>query len=270
MTPLGRRRLRSLAALALGALTAASCARTTQSVPVPIGDAGRDAAADQVLRAIFRSSVQIRIQRDGAAVRWGSGVVIGGRPPGGDAECLVLTAGHTVAGLKRGDEIYALLDRHQPSSVEARAAVASARDDESWDLALLRLAGVSCAPALAGQPPSLGDAIWVVGFPLGGEMTVGRGIVSQVSPARPGTPPRFTIDASTSHGSSGAGVFEARTGRLIGLVEAFGTTRVPIRGDTASAHIDIPMPGMTYVTPVNRIDEFLQAAGASRLLVGRQ
>jgi hypothetical protein len=98
-----------------------------------------------------------------------------------------------------------------------------------------------------------------VGFPHGGEMTVGRGIVSQVS-TKPGAPSRFIIDASTSHGSSGAGVFDSRTGRLVGLVEAFGTTRVAIQGGTAAPHVDIPMPGMTYVTPVSRIDEFLRAA----------
>jgi hypothetical protein len=100
-------------------------------------------------------------------------------------------------------------------------------------------------------------------------MTVGRGIVSQVSPARGGAR-RFTVDASTSHGSSGAGVFEARTGRLIGIVEAFGTARVPVVGNAGAPHIDIPMPGMTYVTPVNRIDAFLRSVGDGPLLIGRQ
>jgi hypothetical protein len=87
----------------------------------------------------------------------------------------------------------------------------------------------------------------------------------------PGAPARFTIDASTSHGSSGAGVFDSRTGALIGLVEAFGTARVHIKGGpAASQHVDIPMPGMTYVTPVNKIDEFLRAARGAPILIGRQ
>jgi len=60
-----------------------------------------------------------------------------------------------------------------------------------------------------------------------------------------------------------------RTGRLVGLVEAFGTTRVAIQGGTAAPHVDIPMPGMIYVTPVSRIDEFLRAASGERFLVGR-
>jgi S1-C subfamily serine protease len=152
--------------------------------------------------------------------------------------------------------------------VKARAEVVAVQDSPTWDLALLKIQNRTCIAARAGQPPSLGDSVWVVGFPQGGEMTVGRGIVSQLSPSNPGAP--FTIDASTSHGSSGAGVFEARTGRLIGLVEAFGTARVPIRGDAAAPHIDIPMPGMTYVTPANRIGEFLRTAVGDRLLVGRQ
>src|SRR5262245_59608884 len=86
MTRGGRRRLRGLAAFALGVVCAAGCARAVQPTAAPIADAGRDGAPDQVLRDIFRSSVQILIERDGAPFRWGSGVVIGGRPRSSDAE----------------------------------------------------------------------------------------------------------------------------------------------------------------------------------------
>jgi hypothetical protein len=85
-----------------------------------------------------------------------------------------------------------------------------------------------------------------------------------------GFPSHFTIDASTSLWSIGAGVFESRTSFLVGLVEAFGTARVAIRGDAAAQHIDITMPGKTYVTPVPTIDDFLLAASGDTLLAGRQ
>ena len=247
--------------LALGLAT--GCARSA-----PVAHAPRDANAP--LRDALRSSVQIGVQRDGAPFRWGSGVVISASETE-TGDCLVLTSGHTLVGLAAGDEVFAFLDRHQEQSVKVRAEVRAAEDTPKWDLALLKIQSRHCVAARPGTSPSLGEAIWVVGFPLGGEMTVGRGIVSQVSRATPGAPSRFTIDASTSHGSSGAGVFDSRTGALIGLVEAFGTARVQIRGAGAtSQHIDIPMPGMTYVTPVNKIDEFMRAANGAPLLVGRQ
>ena len=222
------------------------------------------------MRDLFPSSVQIVVERNGAPLRWGSGVVIGASPSTRGAECLVLTAGHTLIGLAADDQVFALLDRHQADSAKALGEVLAAQDGVRWDLALVKIRTGDCVAVRPGPAPSLGDAIWVVGFPHGGEMTVGRGIVSQTSPRDPGGPSRFTVDASTSHGSSGAGVFDVRTGRLIGLVEAFGTARVPIGGGSSSQHVDIPMPGMTYVTPVNRIDEFLREAGTGPLVVGRQ
>jgi S1-C subfamily serine protease len=250
----------ALALLVLG--LAAGCAR-----PTPIAQTDPDAT----LRDALRTSVQIAVERNGSPFRWGSGVVISAQTIAVNGDCLVLTSGHTLVGLTAGDAVFALLDRHQEQSVKVRAEVLAAEDTPKWDLALLKIQSRHCVAARAGHPPGLGDSIWVIGFPHGGEMTVGRGIVSQVSRAVPGAPARFTIDASTSHGSSGAGVFDARTGGLIGLVEAFGTARVQIRGgETASQHVDIPMPGMTYVTPVNKIDEFMRAARGAPLLVGRQ
>ena len=266
-------RLGAVTALGLGLAIVAGCAEHRPPAPIPAATRA-PAPADEDARpagldAIFRASVQIRLDRHGEAFRWGSGVIVAG-PAASTGECLVLTAGHTLARLKEGDEIFALLDRREPEAVKVPAEIVAAQDNDTWDLAVLRIRNRDCAAARTGQPPSLGDAIWVVGFPQGGEMTIGRGIVSQLTRGKPGTPARFTVDASTSHGSSGAGVFDARTGRLIGVVEAFGTARVMIRGDGASPHIDIPMPGMTYVTPVSRAAEFLQAAVSGTLVVGKK
>ena len=53
-------------------------------------------------------------------------------------ECLVLTAGHTLARLTGGDEVFAVLERHQAESLKVRAEVVAAQDTPSWDLALLK------------------------------------------------------------------------------------------------------------------------------------
>jgi len=250
------------------ASTSATPPRATYSAAAP--PAVAPAPEEDVLPAILRVSVQIAVERDGAPFRWGSGVVLGPRIVRGERECLVLTAGHTVDHLAAGDQVFASLDRDRPEAQKVRASVVAAQDGANVDLAIVSIRNNTCRGASIGQSASLGAPVWVVGFPYGGELTVARGIVSQVSRADGSRPASFTIDASTSHGSSGAGVFESRTGRLIGLVEAFGTARVQIRGQASESHIDIPMPGMTYVTPVSRIDDLLRGAGIAPLLIGRQ
>jgi hypothetical protein len=75
-------------------------------------------------------------------------------------------------------------------------------------------------------------------------------------------PARLMIDASVASGASGGGVFDARNGHLLGLVEGLGTARVAV--DTPSnQYIDVPMPGETYVIPVPTIRQFLEHAGYS-------
>jgi hypothetical protein len=222
---------------------------------------GRGAGrADAVLKEIFRASVQVVVESAGVPQRWGSGVVIDARPARAGDDCLVITAGHTLSRGSSGEEVWVLLDRYQATSVKVRAEVLAVRDTDTLDLALLQIRSDRCMPVATAGAPSLGDPIWIVGFPRGGNMTLASGIVSQVDPGAGSSAIRFTVDASATHGSSGGGVFEASTGRLLGIVEAFGTARVSMGTQSPGAYIDVPMPGMTYVTPAGRIDEFVRVA----------
>ncbi len=217
----------------------------------------------EVLEQIYRSSVRVVVEREGGVIRSGSGVMIGAEPTLRGTDCLVLTSGHTLSRRAAADEIYTLLGRPQVVAVKARADVIALRDDPAMDFALLRVSTKECFPVRPGSFPDLGDPIWVVAFPLGGNMTLAGGIVSQVSQGEGPIWLRFTVDASVSYGASGAGVFEARTGRLLGLVEGFGTARVSFGGDAAlpSSYIDVPVPGMTYVTPIDQVRQFLRSVG---------
>jgi hypothetical protein len=98
-------------------------------------------------------------------------------------------------------------------------------------------------------------------------MTLAGGIVSQVNVDQPGdrdTAPRFIVDASVSYGASGGGVYDERTGRLLGLVEGYRTARVSFNGD--AQYIDVPVPGETYVVPLADIRRFLLQADRKDLL----
>ena len=67
-----------------------------------------------------------------------------------------------------------------------------------------------------------------------------------------------------SYGASGGGVYDERTGRLLGLVEGYRTARVSFNGD--AQYIDVPVPGETYVVPLADIRRFLMQADRKDLL----
>lgn len=223
---------------------------------------------EKVLQRILPATVQISLEQDGRRFRSGSGVVIGERHAGVGEECFVLTSGHTLAGLADPQQVYVLLDRHRGKGSRRLARVLARRDDRMLDLALLQIQADDCAPADLGTSPALGDAIWVVAFPWGREMTLVGGVVSQVNGEPvddPDAGARLMVDASVSYGASGGGVFDATTGRLIGLVEGYRTARVSFKGDSTSRYIDVPVPGETYVVPLADVRRFLIDSGHAGL-----
>ncbi len=240
----------ALSAILMAALVAAGCAS---------GSAWKS-TREEVLQEILPSAVQIIVeQREGSRVTSGSGVVIASRKTATGASCFVLTSGHTVAGFAGKAEIYAVFGRHQGTGRKARASLVASRND-SVDLALLRTEVDQCAPARSARPPVLGEPIWVVGFPLGRHIMLSSGVVSQViwdGVNDPSAPGRLMVDAPVNYGVSGGGVFDARTGGLIGIVEGFSTARVTPKGPTPAWFIDVPVPGQTHVTPLADIRRFL-------------
>ncbi len=228
-----------------------------------------------VIQHVLGSSVQVVLERNGDRYRTGSGVIILATPDGAGSDCLILSSGHTFAGVKAGDEneTYVLLNRHQGAATKVRAQIVARRDSAHVDLALLRTRAPHCRPASLGRPPALGDRIWIVGFPWGRQIRLMSGMVSEVNlddqgNLRAGS--SLVVDASVAYGMSGGGVFDAVTGRLVGLIEGYGTARVPFGQKPTLQYIDVPVPGETYVTSLATIEGFLQDSGQVNLTTLRR
>jgi len=225
---------------------------------------------EEVLQRILPSGVQIVIeQKEGRRVRSSSGVAIAAQPAGDHTACYIVTAGHTVSGLVGETQAYVVFDAHRGEPVKTPASVIAYRDNADIDLALLRVEASPCTAAPPGPPPLLGASVWVVGFPWGRHMTLSRGIVSQISVddgTDRETAARLMVDAAVSYGSSGGGVFEARDGALIGIVEGYSTARVSPQGANPSWYIDVPVPGQTFVTPLADVERFLSRTSHAGLV----
>jgi len=225
---------------------------------------------EQVLERILPSAVQVILeQQEGRRFRAASGVIIATRPATSGTECFVLTAGHTFSAAARGKASYVVYVSSRGREAKVRAAVLVERETDNLDLALLSAESDRCTPASVRRPAALGEWAWVVAFPWGSRLTLARGVVSQTdldSPADRERDSRLMVDASVSYGASGAGVYEARTGSLIGVVEGYSTARVNSQGGDTSWYIDVPVPGQTLVTSLRSIRRFLEETGHGDLL----
>lgn len=232
-----------------------------------------DTSREDVLDRLLPSAVQIVLENpEGRRFRSGSGVVIAARPKGQVSECFVLTSGHTVADVVGQKAIYLLFGRQRGAGTKEAGNLVAYRATADLDLALLRAESDDCVPARPAAPPRLGESIWVVTFPWGRNLVLARGIVSQVNgdgSLEQEFTPRLMVDAPVSYGASGGGVYNARDGGLIGLVEGYRTARVTSQGGEPSWYIDVPMPGQTLVTPVSDIRRFLAETGNSELILAK-
>ena len=143
------------------------------------------------------------------------------------------------------------------------------RADRDSDLALLLVPGVVLPPARRRAIARVGDDVWVVAFPRGRQMTVASGTVSQVgtgSDTDATEGPVRLIDTSVSYGASGAGVFDAETGELIGVVEGYRTAQVAAR-DAPNRIVEIPVPGETLVISAEAIRRFLAGSELETLAI---
>ncbi len=258
-----RTRFGYLRAVALGAMVAALVSGCAIG---GLWEPGRE----EVLQRILPSAVQVIVeQQEGRRVRTGSGVVLATRRTERRVDCFILTSGHTVAGAVGQKEVYVVFGRDRGDGTRVRATVLAHRDAPDLDLALLQVDATHCVSARPGRPPFLGESVWVVGFPWGRHMTLASGIVSQVNGddgADRETGSRLMVDASVSYGSSGGGVYEARGGALIGVVEGYSTARVSPPGANPPWYIDVPVPGQTFVTPLSDVRRFLAGAGYADLI----
>lgn len=194
----------------------------------------------------------------------GSGFVVGDGT-------LVVTNFHVLpAGADaEGGPRMAVLAGRRGETVDLRLARVVATE-RTRDLALLKLEGAPLAPLPLAEPGSVreGQSIALMGFPIGGVLgfapVTHRGIVASVTtvalPAataaqldpraiarlREGNFEVLQLDATAYPGNSGGPVFDADSGRVIGVV-----SMVLVKGSRESA-LSNPT-GITYAVPVRHV-----------------
>ena len=219
----------------------------------------------ELIRRILASTVQLRSEREGGARRAASGVCVATDPS--RKRAWVVTVRHFL-GPSRPQEVSV----RRPGQTETLPAVVFAVSDEELglDIAIVEVedAGGMVPVPLKTKPSNLGDDTLVVAFPWGQRLTVVRGIVSQIV-SIPGesliTGPARMVDAHVSYGSSGGGVFDARTGELIGIVETYRTAKIAIP-ELKERVIEVPVPGETVLVPASVIHQFVRDFGLERRL----
>jgi serine protease Do len=272
----GNRRLRSArfeAVLAKQIAPALASAFLGAVIPVPLvqpGDAAPTLAMSPrrvTIHKVMQNAVRIQIACAGEVLRSATGVAFARE----GADTYVLTNAHVVEPSptwKGPVEIHVLASGRRAPLV---ARVVERGHVPDVDLALLAVADSSLPLARLAADDSLevGDDLVVVGAPFGKGLSVAAGIVSQVEyepedgavGAR--RPRMLKTDAAIGYGSSGGGVFDVPSGRLIGLVEGYRTARVSLGHD--KDYFDVPMPGETFVAPAAKIRRFLGERGLARL-----
>lgn len=214
-----------------------------------------------VIAESLASSVQLFTERQDGKRRFGSGVVLSIEA---DGRALILTASHLVAPL-----IEQKIFVQSTGDVERFEARILSVDTEH-DVALLEASGLEVRPVRLKTSARLGDNVWVVSFPWGRRGTVVNGFVSQITDAWSSAPlplegPAGLIDAAVSYGTSGGGVFDSRTGQLIGIVRGYRTARLPLPGPEAGS-LELPIAGETTVIPSYEILCLLNAAELQHLV----
>jgi S1-C subfamily serine protease len=260
------RTLRFLTSLSV-LLLAAGCVLGRPTLP---------ATKSEVVQRVLPSVVELLCEQDQVAVRYASGVVVGAESPGagGRPASWVLTSAHAVGGPSVARA--ALVIRyHDAADVAHRATGVVEVADDANDLALVRVDGVLLPAARIGDTTGvrLADEVVVIGAPFGRGLSVSSGIVSQLETRQPDgrrtREPLLKVDAPVGYGSSGGGVFQVRTGRLLGVVEGYRTATVSLKLAGAPYSFQVPMPGETFVVHAAEIRRFLTDRGFSRLLPGK-
>jgi serine protease Do len=218
----------------------------------------------ELIRRILASTVQLRSEREGGAQRAASGVCVATDPA--SRRAWILTVRHFL-GPSRPQTVSV---RRPGQTTELPAIVFAVSDEElGLDIAIVEVQDPGLTPArLKREPSNLGDDALVVSFPWGQRLTVVRGIVSQlVSIAGESlvTGPARMVDAHVSYGSSGGGVFDARTGELIGIVETYRTAKITIP-ELKDRAIEVPVPGETVLVPATALLQFARDFGLERRL----
>jgi S1-C subfamily serine protease len=177
----------------------------------------------------------------------------------------VLAPGADTSEPGTGPQMMVMLGRSGEQSIGRRARVVAT--DRARDLALLRIEGPPLKPLELAEAGSAreGQDIALMGFPIGGTLgfapVTHRGIVASITTAalpaatasnldprallrlREGNFELLQLDATAYPGNSGGPVFDATTGRVIGVVNM-----VLVKAGRESA-LSSPT-GISYAVPV--------------------
>ena len=211
-----------------------------------------------LIRRILASTAQLRSEREGGGQRAASGVVLATDRHAG--RVWILTTLHFLEP-PRPQKVYVRLPG-RTSAVPGTVAFMN-RD---LDLAIIETAQLDVAPIRMQLTADLGAEILVVAFPWGQRVTVVRGTVSQVDSTRGEVvgPPHM-VDASVSYGSSGGGVFDAKTGELLGIVQSYRTANIAIP-EMRERVLEVPVAGETTLIPASTIMRFVEASNLGGFL----
>ncbi len=214
----------------------------------------------EVVRLALPRSVRVQLHAGGKTVRTASGVVVASRG-GAEERTWIMTNAHVVDTENiKGEVVFHILAEAPARDLTAHVVARGSVPD--FDLAVLEVKG-AVLPAVdfaSDAEASVGDDVVVVGAPFGRSLSVAAGIVSQLEGEA------MKTDAPIGYGTSGGGIFEVPSGKLIGVVEGYRTARVAFQGATESYGFDVPMPGETFASPVAKIRRFMQEKGLGHLL----
>ncbi len=157
---------------------------------------------DQIFKKVKNSIVVVKtLDAQGKVKAQGSGVLL----PSGK----IATNRHVVKGgvsflVGRGKQF-------TPATLYA--------EDGEKDICLLEAKNIEGQPVKLGSTATLkvGSPVYAVGAPMGLELSLSNGVVSQL---RAGPPPLIQTTAAISPGSSGGGLFDGE-GRLVGLTTLY-------------------------------------------------
>jgi serine protease Do len=188
----------------------------------PVEPSAISAASAEMIGGAHESVVQVRSRVRGA----GAGVIW-------DAEGLVLTNHHVVAGGRRGSRVQVVV--HDGRIFDAEVV----KRGRELDLALLRIeeapGDLPAAPVGDSGALRVGQLVYAIGHPWGRLGAVTAGIVSGLDVVRGGKARYVQSDVALAPGNSGGPLLNAR-GEVVGInAMIFGRLALSIPSNTASA-----------------------------------
>ncbi len=186
--------------------------------------------------------VVLALDAGGRQTGQGSGVVVGKNAV--TTNCHVVSGARTIAVRQAAD-----IRGHETYRMKAELIARN----EQRDLCLLSVKELSAPPAAtpvpfaAARSVSIGEEVYAIGAPQGLDLSISRGIVSQLrGDYGKKSAPIIQTDAAVSPGSSGGGLFN-ENGDLLGI------TTFKLSGGASE--------GLSFALPVEWVKELLAHAG---------